>query len=83
MSFESWYLQLKFDTLLKPLRSKFGPLEVAELTKIQGEKKNFVIEGVAFQLPSSCVGTPEPRFFHFDSRLTWIQLIKTFIWYLI
>ena len=73
MSFESWYLQLKFDTLLKPLRSKFGPLEVAELTKIQGEKKNFIIEGVAFQLPSSCVETPEPRFFHFDSRLTWIQ----------
>lgn len=53
MSFESWYLQLKFDTLLKPLRSKFGPLEVAELTKIQGEKKNFVIEGVAFQLQAT------------------------------
>ena len=29
------------------------------------------------------LGTPEPRFFHFGPRLTWIQYIKTLIWHLI
>ena len=29
-----------FETLLRPLRSKFGPLEVAEVTKVQAKKSS-------------------------------------------
>ena len=38
--YETWYLQLKFETLLRSLRSKFGPLEVVEVAKVQVRKKN-------------------------------------------
>ena len=38
VSYKSWHLQLKFETLLRLLRSKFGPLEVAEVAKVQTRK---------------------------------------------
>jgi hypothetical protein len=38
ISYKSWYLQLKFETLLRSLRSKLGPLEAAEVAKVQARK---------------------------------------------
>ena len=46
ISNESWYLQLKFETLLRSLRSKFGPLEVAEVAKVQARKKWFMFSKI-------------------------------------
>ena len=40
ISYESWSLLLKFDTLLRLLRLKLRPQEVAEVAKVQTEKKS-------------------------------------------
>ena len=46
ISYEIWYLQLKFETLLRSLRSKFEPLEVAEVGKVQVRKKCFIFSKI-------------------------------------
>ena len=41
VSYESWHLQLKFDTLLMLMRLNFWLCEVAELARIQAKKNSF------------------------------------------
>ena len=41
-SYESWYLQLKFDTLLRSMRLKLQPQEVTEVARVQAKKSFFV-----------------------------------------
>jgi hypothetical protein len=51
ISYESWYLQLKFETLLRLLRSKFGPLKVAEVAKVKARKNvSFFLKSSIFEL---------------------------------
>ena len=51
ISYESWHFLLKFDTLLRLLRSKLRPREVAEVAKVQTEKnRSKILKSAIFEL---------------------------------
>ena len=51
VSYESWHIFLKFDTLLRLLRLNLRPLEVAEVAKVQTKKnRSKILKSAIFEL---------------------------------
>ena len=51
ISYESWDIQLKFDTLLRLLRLKLQPREVAEVARVQEKKvRSKILKSSIFEL---------------------------------
>ena len=51
ISYESWHILLKFDTLLRLLRLKLRPREVAEVAKVQTKKnRSKILKSAIFEL---------------------------------
>ena len=78
VSYESWYLQLKFETLLRLLRSKFRPLEVAEVTKVQTWKKCFKFSKIFNFWATKMLYTSKESWE--QSSLIFETKLQTFVW---
>ena len=51
ISYESWHILLKFDTLLRLLRLKLRPREAAEVAKVQAKKiRSKILKSAIFEL---------------------------------
>jgi hypothetical protein len=51
ISYESWHILLKFDTLLRLLRLKLRPRDVAEVARVQTKKKLIkILKSAIFEL---------------------------------
>ena len=60
VSYESWHIFLKFDTLLRLLRLNLRPLEVAKVAKVQTKKnRSKILKSAIFEL-QKCY-TPQKR----------------------
>ena len=78
VSYESWHLQLKFETLLRLLRSKFRPLEVAEVAKVQTWKKCFEFSKIFYFWATKMLYTSKESWEQFS--LIFETKLQTFVW---
>ena len=78
VSYESWHIFLKFDTLLRLLRLNLRPLEVAEVAKVQTWKKCFKFSKIFNFWATKMLYTSKESWE--QSSLIFETKLQTFVW---